>query len=112
MGEDSPTYSLNDARESYERARAADSSDPETFESLDYFFDAVDEQLELAEKMFRRAIELGAGSWAGLGRVLAQTGLREEALALLAPDTCPHAHDREVVNVRQEVNEGRGATGR
>jgi hypothetical protein len=59
--------------------------------------------------MFRKAIELGAGagSWVGLARVLAEMGRREEALTLLAADTCPHASVREVVDVRGEIKDGR-----
>jgi tetratricopeptide (TPR) repeat protein len=109
LDDDLASYSLNGARDSYERARAADPNDPEAYESLGYFLDAVDEQLDEAERMFRKAIELGAGagSWVGLARVLAEMGRREEALTLLAADTCPHASVREVVDVRGEIKDGR-----
>jgi tetratricopeptide (TPR) repeat protein len=109
LDENLGSYSLEDARDSYERARAADLNDPEAYESLGYFFDAVDEQLDEAERMFRKAIELGAGagSWVGLARVLAEMGRRDEALTLLAADTCPHANVRDVVDVRGEIEDGR-----
>jgi tetratricopeptide (TPR) repeat protein len=109
LHEDLASYSLTDARVSYQRALAANPNDPEAYESLGYFFDAVDEQLDEAERMFRRAIQLGAGvgSWVGLARVLAEMGRRDEALTLLAADTCPHASVREVIDVRGEIKDGR-----
>ena len=109
LDEGSASHSLTAARDSYERARSADPNDPESYESLGYFFDAVEARIEEAERMFRRAIDLGAGagSWAGLARVLAELGRRGEALTLLAPETCPHANVQDVVNVRDEIEDGR-----
>ncbi len=82
---------------------------PRRTQSLGYFFDAVDERLDEAERMFRKALEFGAGagSWAGLARVLAELGRREEALELLAHHRCPHANPRDVVDVRGEIEDGR-----
>jgi tetratricopeptide (TPR) repeat protein len=87
------SYSLDDARDSYEHARAAAPDDPEAYESLGHFFDAVDEQLDIAATMFRSAIERGggAGAWAGLARVLTQLGRRDDALKLLLRSACPYA---------------------
>src|SRR5688572_24383964 len=94
---------------SYENACAVDPLDPEAYESLGYFFDAVDEHLDDAEGMFRKAIALGAGpsSWARLARVLAELGRRDEALQLLAPGVCPFAMVETIDEMRFEINEGR-----
>ena len=102
-------YSLNDALASYERARALDPTDPEAFESLGYFFDAVAERVGDAEDMFRKAIELGAGadSWLALHESWHNLDRSEEALKLLEPGSCPHADAPPVVDVRWEINQGR-----
>ena len=108
LEDEAEPYSLADARTSYERARAVDPTDPQAYESLGYFFDAVAGRLGEAEGMFRKAIELGAGpsSWAGLARVLAQLGQVQEALDLLARSSCPCADARQVIDVRDDINEG------
>ncbi len=71
-----PEYELKDALASYERAAALDPQCAEAYESIGYYYDAIDEDLEKAEAAFRRAVELGGGeqSYAGLARVMAERG--------------------------------------
>jgi hypothetical protein len=73
--EDSP-YSLEDALLSYEKALMLDPSFPEAHESIGYYFDVIDIDLDRSEVAFREAVRCGAGdsSVVGLARVLSERG--------------------------------------
>ncbi len=73
--EDSP-YSLEDALQSYEKALMIDPSFAEAHESIGYYFDVIDIDLDRSEAAFREAVRCGAGdsSVVGLARVLSERG--------------------------------------
>jgi tetratricopeptide (TPR) repeat protein len=100
---DGGQYDLADAQRCYQRAADLAPDSSEAFESLGFFYDAIDSNLEQAEIAFRRAAELGGGpnTYAGLARVLSGRGRsNEELLALL--DGCPHAQSKPVQEMRSE----------
>lgn len=80
----------------------------EAWESLGFALDNVENDATGAEAAFRRAISLGGGEWsfAGLARVLAEAGRREEALRLLSESECPYHSHEEVVLMRTEIKAG------
>jgi tetratricopeptide (TPR) repeat protein len=102
------SYSLDDALTSYRHATELDPENPEGYESIGYFLDAIDGRIADAEPMFRKAIALGgrAPAWAGLARVLAELGRKDEALAILDPSSCTYANEPEIVNMREEIGMG------
>lgn len=60
LAERSP-QSLEDVRLSYEQAMALAPADPEAYESLGHYYDAVDPQQELARHFYLEALSRGAG---------------------------------------------------
>ncbi len=74
ISNDEGRYRLEDAEASYTRAAEIDPEDPEAFESLGFFYDAICADPGKAEPFFRRAIDLGAGESAheGLAEVIAE----------------------------------------
>jgi hypothetical protein len=104
---DGEEYQLKDALRCYQQAARVAPESPEAFESLGFFFDAIESDPAQAETAFRRAVELGGGphTYAGLARVLSSRGHSdEEVLALL--DGCPHAQTALVQEMRSEIIEG------
>lgn len=100
-------YQLADALHCYQQAADFAPESPEAFESLGFFFDAIENDLGRAETAFRRAAKLGGGpnTYAGLARVLSERGHRtEELLALL--EECPHAQSTPVRKMRSEIMRG------
>lgn len=83
-----------------------DPTDAESLESLAYFYDNWDERPDLAEDVFRRAIQNGgsASAYAGLARVLTETGRKAEAVELLG--ACPFANHDEVLKMKSEIDAG------
>jgi Flp pilus assembly protein TadD len=69
-------YSLKDAEASYLKAIDLEPANPEGFQSLGFFYDAVLDDPKRAITQLERAISLGAGSAAreGLANVLEQMG--------------------------------------
>jgi Flp pilus assembly protein TadD len=65
---------LEQAGDSYLRAAELEPANPEPYESLGHFFDAVMDDPQQAAEYFRKAITLGAGESAreGLAEALAQ----------------------------------------
>ncbi len=92
----------------YRRATELDPQYADAWESLGYYLDNYDEDIDAAEDAFRRAIETGgdADSYMGLARVLAQKGHKMDALKLLSPTECPYAEEQEVQDIRDEIEEG------
>jgi hypothetical protein len=104
---DGQQYELKDALRCYQQAADVAPESPEAFESIGFFLDAIESDLERAEKAFRRAVQLGGGpqTYAGLARVLSGRGYStEELLALL--DGCPHAQTAPVQEMRSEIIKG------
>jgi tetratricopeptide (TPR) repeat protein len=100
-------YELADALLCYQQAAEIAPESPEAFESLGFFFDAIESDLNRAEIAFRKAVELGGGphTYAGLARVLSGQGHNtEELLAML--DACPHSQSPPVQEMRSEVLQG------
>ena len=104
---DGQQYELAEAMRCYQQAADLAPKSPEAFESLGFFFDAIESDLARAESAFRKAVQLGGGphSYAGLVRVLSGRGhSTEELLALL--DGCPHAQTAPVQEMRLEIMKG------
>jgi Flp pilus assembly protein TadD len=74
LSDEDNSYELKDAEASYIKAKELDPEDPEPYESLGFYFDAILGDPAKAEPYFRKAIKLGAGESAhqGLAEVLAQ----------------------------------------
>jgi len=74
ISNDEGRYRLEDAEASYTRAAEIDPEDPEAFESLGFYYDAICADPGKAEPFFRRAIDLGADESAheGLAEVMAE----------------------------------------
>ena len=101
-------YALDAAQDSYRRALEESPDYAEAYESLGWFFDAVEDNPSEAEPFFRRALEMEAvpGAFAGLARVLAELGRKPEAISLLSPKNCPYADDSDVKEMLTEIEEG------
>jgi tetratricopeptide (TPR) repeat protein len=97
---------LHEAREAYERAASEDPSMVEAFESLGYFWDAIEDNPGRAEFYFRRGLELGGGAsvYYGLARVLAQLGRPDEALELIA--SAPAEIGMVLAELKSEIQAG------
>ena len=111
MGAEDAPYSLEDALLSYEKALMINPDYAEAHESIGYFFDVIDEDLEKSETAFREAVRCGGGasSVAGLARVLAERG--HPVLEILAmidhSDLDPSAH---LMDIREEIESGMWAS--
>lgn len=92
----------------FRRAAEADAAAPEAWEEIGFHLDVWQNDFRGAEHAFREAIARGAGaeSYAGLARVLAQTGRKAEALASIDPSTCAYALDSAVEKIAAEIREG------
>lgn len=101
-------WTLDEALASYQRATQVAPNDPEAFESIGYFYDAVEDRPADAEAPFRRAVELGAGdvAAAGLARVLAELGRTDEALAFLAVARAADPDSDELEEIEGEIRSG------
>ncbi len=99
------TYTLADARESYQRALAIDPENPEALQELGHFFDAVEPQPELAEEYFRRAIDRGATvhAFVSLAELYLDSGRAEHAREVLSPVCCPYQDHEDVATIRERV---------
>jgi tetratricopeptide (TPR) repeat protein len=99
---------LSEAANCYRKAADLDPEYADAWESLGYYLDNYDEDLDEAEEAFRRAIKAGgdADSYIGLARVLAQKGQKEVALKVLSAPDCPFAEEQEVLDMRGEIEEG------
>jgi len=99
-------YSLSDAFESLIKAVNEDDQFAEVYEELGYFYDAVEDNPELAEQHFRMAIMLGGGvhAYAGIARVLAELGRVEEIEHLLKES--PYSDSTEIAEVLREIAQG------
>ncbi len=94
--------------ECYRRAVELNSASIEGWESIGYFLDAARDDFAAASAAFQRAIALGGSpdSFAGLARVLAQMGDREQALKMLNPSHCQFSQAGSVVKMRAEIEAG------
>jgi tetratricopeptide (TPR) repeat protein len=101
-------WPLDQALASYQRAAEVAPNDPEAFESIGYFYDAVEDRPSDAEAPFRRALELGAGdvAAAGLARVLAELGRKDEALAFLAVARAADPDSDDLEEIEGEIRSG------
>ena len=107
LGSGESHHELEDALRSYQRAAEADPDYAAAWESLGYYYDVITNELEAAERMFRRAVHLNGSpeSWAGLARVLAERGVPvPEVLATLAG--CPYSEHSKIIEIRGEIAEG------
>ena len=98
-------YELDDARKSYEQALVLDPDNAQALARLGHFYDAVAPDAALAEQFFLRAIAQGAGpsAFLSLAEAYLESGRAQDALALLAPDQCPHLSDPEIVHLRDKA---------
>ena len=104
---DGEQYELSDALRCYQQAADLAPESAEAFESMGFFFDAIESDPVRAESAFRTAVKLGGGphTYAGLARVLSGRGHSdEEVLALL--DGCPHAQAAPVQEMKSEIIKG------
>jgi tetratricopeptide (TPR) repeat protein len=102
---DSPR-AVAEALQSYLRAIEVSPGFANAYVETGYYYDVHEDDPAQAESFFRRAIELGAGvqAYAGLGRVLAELGRKQEATSLLK--ACPHSATTEVAEVLREIESG------
>jgi len=96
------------AMEAYLLANSLSPHDGEILESMGFLYDAVFEQPADAEECFRKALAIEAtpNAYAGLARLLTETGRKDEGLALIAETSCPHSSHPDVAAVRREIEEG------
>ena len=67
-----PSLTLEDARTSFERAIELAPDDPEAYEELAHFFDAVEPDRDKAEAFYRLALARGASCQEALDELLAE----------------------------------------
>jgi tetratricopeptide (TPR) repeat protein len=105
-GSDGVRHALGEALASYEQAVLLNPSCAEAYHAIGNYYDVFTDDLKRSEEAFRKALGLWAASEsvAGLARVLAQRGQREEALSLLAGHPIPSDPDIEVM--RREILDG------
>lgn len=108
LGSAESNYKLDDSLQSYKKALKIDPSNSEAHESIGYFYDVHSDNLESAEKSFRKAIKCGAGkdSYYGLARVLAELNRKREALEILESNNCPYCNEAEIKEIRNEISSG------
>jgi tetratricopeptide (TPR) repeat protein len=96
---------VTEAGECYRKATQLDPDYADAWESLGYYLDDYEDDLEGADKAFRKAIEAGGDkdSYIGLARVLAQKGRKQAALAILAGPDCPYIDDDEIASMRDQI---------
>ena len=107
LGDDDSNYSLEEALKSYETALRIDPAFADAHESIGYYFDVIDEDLERSEAAFAAAIAHGAGvnSYFGLARVLAERGEpRKTILSMI--DACAFCHDPKIQEIRIKIESG------
>jgi tetratricopeptide (TPR) repeat protein len=99
---------IAEAGNCYRKATELDPEYADAWESLGYYLDNYDEDIDEADEAFRKAIETGGDgdSYIGLARVLAQKGQKMAALKILSPGECPYADEQEVQDMRDEIQEG------
>jgi tetratricopeptide (TPR) repeat protein len=99
---------LAEAGNCYRKAAELDPEYADAWESLGYYLDNYDEDLDEAEGAFRRAVESGgdADSYIGLARVLAQKGEKAAALQALSAPDCAFADEQGVQDMLDEIEEG------
>jgi tetratricopeptide (TPR) repeat protein len=104
---DGQPYEMKDALHCYQQAADLAPELPEAFESLGFFFDAIESDADRAESAFRRAVELGGGpnTYAGLARALSGRGHSAEELITFL-DRCPHSQSSPVKEMRSEILQG------
>ena len=107
-----PGFLASDALAAYQKAIDYDPTNFEAYENLAYAYDTYFDDFLNAQKHFQRAIELGAGadSYIGLARVMAQMDQMNQALEMLAEDTCPFANEPKVIEMRREIAAGDWST--
>jgi tetratricopeptide (TPR) repeat protein len=96
---------LETALECWNRALSIDPCCVDALEAIGFFYDVYADDFEAAERSFRAAIALGgsADCYAGLARVLQETGRTDEAKALLSPESCPFHAEAVVAKMREEI---------
>ncbi|MBI3191455.1 MAG: hypothetical protein HYZ36_02235 [Pedosphaera parvula] len=107
LGSEGSPYALSEALVSYQKAISIDPRFARAHESIGYYFDVIEVDLERAEAAFRAAIDCGgeASSYAGLARVLAELGRgRERALEVVAG--CPTQDCSIIREIREEIELG------
>lgn len=94
--------------ESYRKAVALDDLNWYAWECMANLLEVYSEEYAEAERLFSKAISLGAEQWSyhGRARALAQMGRRQVAIEQLTPENCPYADCPEIVEVRKEIDEG------
>jgi tetratricopeptide (TPR) repeat protein len=100
-------HTLLDALHSYEAALRVDSNFAEAQESIGYYYDVIEIDLERALAAFKEAVRLGGGvdSYFGLARVLAECGTaRDEIFSMI--QTSPYRHHPKILEIRDEIQEG------
>jgi tetratricopeptide (TPR) repeat protein len=107
LGDGESAHSLEEVLHCYETAVKLNPDFAEAYESIGYYFDAIDEDFPRAEAAFLKATQLGGGgySWAGLARVLAeQSKPLGEIIKML--DACPFAVTPQVHQIRLKLEDG------
>lgn len=102
------SVALTDAADCYRKATQLDPDYADAWESLGYYLDNYDEDLDAAEQAFVNAIRTGgdADSYIGLARVLTQKGQKDAALKVLGAADCPYADEEDVEAMREEIRDG------
>lgn len=106
--EANPDATVENAMAAYQKALEIDPVCAEAYQELGFLHDFYRDDMPAAEQAFRNAINFGADvdAYLGLVRVLFQQGRLQEALELLSPDNCPFADEPEIVELRQDLEEG------
>lgn len=107
LGEDDKKYELSDALSSYTKAIEIDPNYAEAYESIGYYYDAIDDDPEKAKGAFERAVELGAGvdSYVGLARVMAELKKDKNSIQEFLNNS-PFKQTQQVKDIWAEIASG------
>ena len=107
LGEDDKGYEPSDALSSYSKAIEIDPNCAKAYESIGYYYDAIDDDPEKAIGPFERAVELGAGvnSYVGLARVMAELKNDKKSIQAFLNNS-PFRETQEVKDIWAEIASG------
>lgn len=108
LGSEKCPFDLSEALACYEKAIVIDKECAEAYESIGYYYDVINEDLEKSEAAFRKSIDIEEreDSYVGLARVLAQRGIEQKIIIEMLNST-PFRKRKKIQEIKSEIEKGR-----